>query len=128
MEDSNNTQAMSLQFKESLPSLEFVDKLKEDKRLLLQRVRHLEEMLTTTRESLVINVTPEEQICVKQLHTLNLHSNERELTLEEVKKFDFLVKNLKIIRKEANMILDVPAKDMSPDELLAILDETSDQY
>ena len=40
-----------------------------------------------------------------------------------IKKLDFLVKNLKLIRKEANNIIDMNAKDVSPEDLLAVLDE-----
>lgn len=107
----------------ALPSIEFIDNLKSENRELKIKVKQLEEMLMSTRESLIINISPEEQICIKQIDSLNKISNERDLTLEEVKKLDFLVKNLKLIRKEANNIVEMNAKDVTPDDLLAILEE-----
>lgn len=123
MDDIKNVIGLSKDFQANLPSIEFIDKIKEENRVLKQKIQQLEEMLMSTREGLSLNVSPEEQICVKQIDSLNRISNDRDLTLEEVKKLDFLVKNLKLIRKEANSIVEMSAKDVSPDELLAILNE-----
>lgn len=123
MDDIKNVIDLSKDFQANLPSIEFIDKLKDENRNLKQKVQQLEQMLMSTRESLALNVSPEEQICVKQIDSLNRISNDRDLTLEEVKKLDFLVKNLKLIRKEANNIVEMTAKDVTPDELLAILGE-----
>lgn len=123
MDDVKNVIDLGKDFQANLPSIEFIDKLKDENRNLKQKVQQLEQMLMSTRESLALNVSPEEQICVKQIDSLNRISNDRDLTLEEVKKLDFLVKNLKLIRKEANNIVEMTAKDVTPDELLAILGE-----
>lgn len=123
MSDIKNIIDLNKDFQTNLPSIEFIDKLKSENLVLRQKVQQLESMLMATKESLSLNVTPEEQICVKQIDSLNRISNERDLTLEEVKKLDFLVKNLKLIRKEANNIVEMNAKDVTPDELLALLDE-----
>jgi len=123
MDDTKNVIDLGKEFKANLPSIEFIDKLKEENRVLRQKVQQLEQMLMSTGESLTLKVSPEEQICVKQIDSLNRISNDRDLTLEEVKKLDFLVKNLKLIRKEANSIVEMSAKDVTPDELLALLEE-----
>lgn len=123
MSDIKNIIDLNKDFQANLPSIEFIDKLKSENIVLRQKVQQLEEMLMSSRESLSLNVSPEEQICVKQIDSLNRISNDRDLTLEEIKKLDFLVKNLKLIRKEANSIVEMTAKDVTPDELLALLDE-----
>lgn len=123
MDDTKNVIDLGKDFQANLPSIEFIDKLKEENRVLRQKVQQLEQMLMSTSESLTLKVTPEEQICIKQIDSLNRISNERDLTLEEVKKLDFLVKNLKLIRKEANSIVEMSAKDVTPDELLALLND-----
>lgn len=123
MDDTKNVIDLGKEFQANLPSIEFIDKLKDENRILKQKVQQLEKMLMSTGESLTLKVSPEEQICIKQIDSLNRISNDRDLTLEEVKKLDFLVKNLKLIRKEANSIVEMSAKDVTPDELLALLQE-----
>lgn len=45
-------------------------------------------------------ITDEELICIEQLAGLRIKSRTRELSLEETKKLDILVKSLKLIREE----------------------------
>ena len=82
--------------------VEEIDKLKAENQQLKVKIQQLESMLMSTSEALHLKVTPEEQICVKQIDSLNRISNERDLTLEEVKKLDFLVKNLKMYILDMN--------------------------
>jgi hypothetical protein len=64
-----------------------------------QEIRHLQELLT----GVVPNVTPftqhvtdEEMIALRQLESLKIIAMSRDLTLEEIKKYDLLVKNKRL--------------------------------
>lgn len=51
-----------------------------------------------------IIVTAEEGICEQQINILQDRSFQRELTLEEIKKLDLLIKNKRLIKEQATMI------------------------
>ncbi len=83
-------------------------KLVED---LILRNRALEQQITALRARLdspvlsgVTRMTPEELICIKQLEILHGKSEERELTSDEVKKLDILIKNLRLIQGESTTV------------------------
>jgi len=73
-------------------------------------------------------VTPEEAICVTQIRFIYETSQDRELTLEEVKKLDLFVKNLKMIRGE---IIELPKKNkvdgLSSTKLIEIASIVNDE-
>lgn len=85
--------------------------------LLKEKNISLEKMLS---QSLISELTPEEIVCIQQIDRLKVMSNERQLTLEEVKKLDLLVKNLKLIREESTIVLNTRSSNVSEDELVAI--------
>ena len=65
---------------------------------------HLEEMISDT--VFKIEVTDEEIIAEQQLFRLKEKAQNGELTLEEVKKFDLLVKNKRLAKGDATIIPD----------------------
>lgn len=69
----------------------------------------------------VISDQDEEVICRIQIAMLRTKAQEREMTLEETKRFDLLVKNLSLIeeRKIANA-KEVPSLEVSDAQLLAL--------
>lgn len=67
---------------------------------------HQLENILMNKHPLLTELVPEEQICIEQIERLRAVSVERTLTLEEVKRLDLLVKNLKLIREESTIILD----------------------
>lgn len=72
-----------------------VDSLKSDLEQKEKEITYLK-----TKEN-VLDLDPikvEEAIALEQLRVLNNRSLQKELTLEEVKKYDILVKNLNLIR------------------------------
>lgn len=69
--------------------------------------------------------TPEETICVQQVAQLKEMSKLRELDLDEIKKFDLLNKNLRMIRGVKKKPEKEDKSDMSTDNLLAIVDAKS---
>lgn len=64
-----------------------VDLKKENERLKQQIVEL----------SIAKQISEEELICIRQISILHDRSQQRELSLEEIKKLDLLVKNLKLI-------------------------------
>jgi hypothetical protein len=83
-----------------------ITKYENQLKILSEKNKHLEQLLLNNREGLVFELTPEESICVQQIGRLEESSIQRPLTLEEVKKLDLLVKNLKLIREESTIILN----------------------
>jgi hypothetical protein len=108
-------------FPEKMPSIDFIDKLKSENLVLKKKVKQLEGMLMSSKD---LKAPPaEERICIKQIELLNQHSMMRELTLEEVKKLDFLVKNLKILQKSNETDDKKEERDVSESDLLALVSE-----
>jgi hypothetical protein len=111
-------------FPEKMPSIDFIDKLKSENLVLKKKVKQLEGMLMSSKDHLLLKAPPaEERICIKQIELLNQHSMMRELTLEEVKKLDFLVKNLKILQKSNETDDKKEERDVSESDLLALVSE-----
>lgn len=76
-------------------------KLKQENTFLTQRIGQLESLLSLQRLA-----TPEELICIEQINVLKLASGNRELSLDEVKRLDILVKNLRLIQEQNSKATD----------------------
>ena len=86
------------EFAESQQQL--IEKLVKEKEALEQKNKQLEKMLTDFANGrLTLPMTKEEAICREQLNILKARSEQRPLSLEDVKIFDILVKNLKLIQE-----------------------------
>lgn len=105
----------------SKAQLSLIKKLKNENELLKKKIAELESIV---RYSKAIPLSPEELICIEQIELLRQASLKRDLTLEEVKKLDLLVKNLRLIREQATQVVDV-LKEGTIDEqqLLSIASE-----
>lgn len=69
----------------------------------------------------LVNVSAAEIICLEQLDILGSKSAVRELSLDETKRLDLLVKNLKLVRETANDAIDIPnLEKIGEDNLVAI--------
>lgn len=89
--------------------------------------RQLEAMLIN-KTNLITELSPEENICIQQIDRLEKTSLTRELTLEEVKRLDLLVKNMKLIREESTIVLNSKKSDnLGEADLVAIATRHSDQ-
>ncbi len=98
-----------------------MEKYEQQLDFLTQKNKHLENLLLKN-SGFATEITPEETICVQQISRLETLSNERQLTLEEVKKLDLLVKNLKLVREESTIV--VSNKDqakLGENDLVAII-------
>lgn len=97
-------------------------------------IKHLKELLTSTTQLLEpskIIATPEEVLINSQILILERRSNDgKELTLEEVKKLDLLVKNKNLIKQQPTTIQgeSKPLKSfLSKKELLVLASKKDDE-
>ena len=105
--------------------------VEEDQKIIktLRAKSHQLEILLMNKfsESLVRQLVPEEIICIEQIERLHKLSNERALVLDEVKRLDLLVKNLKLIREESTIIVNQNSDSLKEAELVAII-RSSENY
>jgi phosphopantetheinyl transferase (holo-ACP synthase) len=96
---------------------------------LKEKNTHLENVLkAVVKPGLVSEVTQEELICIEQIDIIKNRSSQRELTTDEVKKLDLLIKNLKLLRQESTVIMSKSSyKSLPEDELLALAVSTKDE-
>lgn len=107
---------------------EFVEALTKEVVLLKERNAHLESLLTKSIPVIntnVVKLTDEEMICLEQIEKLKLISQNRELSLDEVKKLDLLHKNLKMTRQSSQDTLPVKKTDVTTQKLLEIVKKES---
>jgi hypothetical protein len=86
---------------------------------LCKEINKLRNIETPTVTKLFLS--PEEHICALQIQQLRAISDERKLTLEEVKTLDLLIKNKRLLENKSTSKseFDLPP-NMSDDELLRI--------
>lgn len=75
--------------------------LKQENVLLKQRIAQLETSMQ--KQS---TITPEELICIEQIAIVKSKSSNRELSLDEVKRLDILIKNLRLIQDQSTEAID----------------------
>ena len=85
-------------------------------------------LMSKFNESMIAKLTPEEEICIIQIERLQKLSNERALVLDEVKRLDLLVKNLKLIREESTIILNKNSDTLKEEDLVAIIRSSDSAY
>jgi hypothetical protein len=75
---------------------------------LTKEVKRLSDRLAKHEVVPVIkmHLTPEELICIEQINILKSKSSDRELSLDECKRLDLLIKNLRLIRNESIETID----------------------
>lgn len=102
-----------------------LERLHREVQRLEDKNKHLEKLLVTKSNGLVMQLTPEETICIQQISFIEEQSMKRALTLEEVKRLDLLVKNLKLIREESTIVVNRPADHLKEDDLVAIISRSN---
>lgn len=110
---------------------ETISILLEKNKELTQEIIKLKQLLTTPVVERVI-LTPEEALIETQIQFIHERSYTTELTLEEVKKLDLLIKNKKIIKEQQNEITiqaeskNLDKKDYSNIELIQLASTSND--
>lgn len=111
-----------------------VDELKEA--VILQSLQDENDMLRARLVQLeasqkklpTLRVSAEENICMEQIHILKINSSNRELSLDEVKRLDLLVKNLRLIREQSTQVINTgDLGDIEEAALVAIASSSSDR-
>jgi hypothetical protein len=103
-----------------------VDKLLAELESRKSEIEHLKKLLTGSNESNIIRieVTEEEHIAELQLERLKKKAEVGELTLEEVKKYDLLVKNKRLAKGDPTTVnadyRKLPAKSEERTKLLSL--------
>lgn len=105
-----------------------LSRLESENEMLKEKVVALEKMLadSSTSKLLGLDVAPEELICLEQIKLIENTSRARELTLDEVKKLDLLIKNLRLIKNQSTENLNPSYRDVSEAELVAIATKKND--
>lgn len=81
------------------------------------------------KPKLILNASPEQELIQTQINNLNSSSRVRNLTLEETKMFDLLIKNQRLLNDESTLNADFKnlPSDVSEDELMKIAEGTDDE-
>jgi tRNA A37 threonylcarbamoyladenosine modification protein TsaB len=80
-----------------------LQEITKENQALKERVAHLEQLVQATTDLKVaaIKITNEQAICEIQIEKLRTKSFERELTLEETKRLEILIKSLYTIKEKS---------------------------
>ncbi len=109
-------------------AMKTIAKLLKDISDKTEKIKSLEEMLKRAplpvvqpKSKLVVNPTSEEEIATLQLERLRHAAQSRQLTLEEVRMYDLLVKNKRLSQDESTINLNKGSyRDVSEADLLKI--------
>ena len=97
--------------------------------VLHNRIAELEAENKSLKLQLQLKLTPyissEEMICIEQISLLKEASANRQLSLDEIKRLDLLIKNVRIVRGE-NKPIDVENTSSTEAELLALVVNSTD--
>ena len=77
--------------------------------------------------SLTLMPSDEEMLCIEQIKILKDKSSSRELDVNDVKKLDLLIKNLRLIRSQPTDTIDVNNKNVSEEDLIAAARKSEDK-
>ena len=94
----------------------FISKLLKENEFLKEKLKSLETISRTFGAP-----APEEIICIEQIAKLKERSNGRELSLEEVKRLDLLIKNLRLIKGESTENTATNYRNVSEESLVATI-------
>jgi predicted P-loop ATPase/GTPase len=105
-----------------------IDKLLKDANAQRDQIKHLESLISQAvpvikkeNPKIVVAVAPEEEIAQIQLERLRQAAQNRTLTLEEIRAYDLLVKNKRLVLDESTINLGKNQyRDVADTELLKL--------
>lgn len=105
-----------------------IEKLLLENKRIQDKNKHLEQVMKqlSSLDGVVSRISPEEMICIEQINILHNRSADRELTLDEVKRLDLLVKNLRLIRDVSSQTVDILSHGETKVEELVAIARTED--
>lgn len=100
---------------------DLLEKFIRENEELKKQIAHANEIIKTMGAPLALSRENEEElICIEQIKILKERSRSRELDINDVKKLDLLIKNLRLIRSQPTDNINASYRDVSEEELLAI--------
>ena len=89
---------------------------------LQKQLEHANDVIKSMGSPLLIGGTTqdEEFICVEQIKILKERSTSRELDINDVKKLDLLIKNLRLLRSQPTSNVENNSRDVSDIDLISI--------
>lgn len=100
-----------------------INTLQEENNFLKQKLGALERMLVELEQRKVnfSSMPDEELICIEQIQVLKQKSSSRELSLDEAKRLDLFIKNLRLIREQSTEVINsVDYRDLGEETLVRI--------
>ncbi len=130
MSDIVDIKELREQFQEKVKSKELkefahsqqllIEQLCVQNQTLKDKLAHAESMMMQGN-AFKIPMDAEELICIEQIALLKGKSASRELSLDEVKRLDILVKNLRLIRDQSTQVIDAKEyTDVREEDLVRI--------
>ena len=105
---------------------ELLEKYIKENNELKKQLEHSSEIIKQVGSPLLVgNDNAEELICVEQIQILKERSKTRELDINDVKKLDLLIKNLRLIRSQPTDNINTTARDVSEEDLLVIASKST---
>lgn len=126
MDDINSLMKKSKKDLEQYTSAQdaVIIKLQKENELLKQKLSHLENLLIAKTNT----ISPEELICIEQIDVIKQKSSQRELSLDEVKRLDILIKNLRLIKDQSTQAIEhKDYREVKEMDLVAIVRNTSEE-
>ena len=100
---------------------ELLEKYIQMSQSLQKQLDHANEIIKSMRSPLLLSGkdnNDEEFICVEQIKILKERSQTRELDINDVKKLDLLIKNIRLIRSQPTENSNTTVRDVSETDLL----------
>ncbi len=97
-----------------------LDRAIAERDIAMFKVKQLEETVASLRSAQFNAITPEEIILAEQISILQKVSKGREMTLDEVKKLDILIKNHRLVKNQSTENTNAEFRDVSEADLVAI--------
>lgn len=94
----------------------------------IERLRNIDRSLVTTGSDLPVlfeGLTPEQEIVETQIHMLNVASRQKQLSLEETRTLDLLIKNKKLLDVKEEKDAEPDYEDLSDDDLMELAGNVS---
>lgn len=105
---------------------DLITQLIDENKLLREKLTQMETAVKHTSDlSITDQPSPESIVCMEQIQRIREKSNTRELTLEEVKRLDLLIKNLRLTQEQSTEnVGKAKYRDVSEADLVATIEET----
>ncbi len=105
---------------------DLITQLIDENKLLREKLTQMETAVKhTSALSITDQPSPESIVCMEQIQRIREKSNTRELTLEEVKRLDLLIKNLRLTQEQSTEnVGKAKYRDVSEADLVATIEET----